>query len=214
MKGKLTALQRELLTAFFARASRFVLTGGAALAGFHLGHRTTHDLDLFTESGPLDDGLAALGEAATETGAALETLQTSPDFRRLLVRRGDEAVVVDLVVDAVPRVAGEIEERGGIRLDAPTEILVNKLCALLSRAEIRDIVDVLALDRAGYRMEDALPGAARKDAGFSPGQLAWVLSGIEIGSRTRLPGGWSAADVKRGLEDLQARLAKAAFPTG
>jgi hypothetical protein len=41
--SKLTALQREVLDAFFQRERGFFLTGGAALAGFHLGHRTTDD---------------------------------------------------------------------------------------------------------------------------------------------------------------------------
>lgn len=47
-RSSLSALQREVLEAFFRRERGFVLTGGAALAGFHLGHRTTDDLDLFT----------------------------------------------------------------------------------------------------------------------------------------------------------------------
>jgi hypothetical protein len=42
--SKLTAFQREVLDAFFQRERGFFLTGGAALAGFHLGHRTTEDL--------------------------------------------------------------------------------------------------------------------------------------------------------------------------
>lgn len=46
---RLTPLQREILERFFARQSGFFLTGGGALAGFHLGHRETHDLDLFTD---------------------------------------------------------------------------------------------------------------------------------------------------------------------
>jgi hypothetical protein len=47
----LDPFQQELLRAFFNREQRFVLTGGAALGGFHLGHRTTRDLDLFTVEG-------------------------------------------------------------------------------------------------------------------------------------------------------------------
>jgi hypothetical protein len=47
--SKLTALQRQVLDAFFQRERGFFLTGGAALAGFHLGHRATDDLDLFTQ---------------------------------------------------------------------------------------------------------------------------------------------------------------------
>lgn len=38
IESRLTLLQRDLLEAFFARSADFHLTGGAALAGFHLGH--------------------------------------------------------------------------------------------------------------------------------------------------------------------------------
>jgi hypothetical protein len=51
--SKLTAFQKDVLDAFFRRERGFFLTGGAALAGFHLGHRTTDDLDLFTPVSPL-----------------------------------------------------------------------------------------------------------------------------------------------------------------
>lgn len=50
--SRLTALQAEVLGEFFRREQGFFLTGGAALAGFHLCHRETHDLDLFTLAGP------------------------------------------------------------------------------------------------------------------------------------------------------------------
>ena len=53
--SKLTALQRDVLDAFFQRERGFFLTGGAALAGFHLGHRATDDLDLFTRDAPAFD---------------------------------------------------------------------------------------------------------------------------------------------------------------
>jgi hypothetical protein len=73
------------LEAFFSREERFFLTGGAALAGFHLGHRETHDLDLFTLSDALDDGFALSSEIARQLGASVESIQTSPDFRRFLL---------------------------------------------------------------------------------------------------------------------------------
>lgn len=95
--SKLTVLQRDFLTAFFARESRFFLTGGAALAGFYLHHRETHDLDLFTLADVLDDGVALVMEISREFGASIESIRTSPDFRRFLMRRGSEAVVIDLV---------------------------------------------------------------------------------------------------------------------
>lgn len=216
--SQLSPLQEELLTAFFRREQRFFLTGGAALAGFHLKHRRTADLDLFTTpsapggTGDLDTGDAALKAAAHELGAMLENLQTTPDFRRRLVKRGNDRVVVDLVVDRTLQVHPEKQIIGDIRIDRPEEILANKLCTLLSRSEPRDLVDVYALERAGHPVEVALPLAARKDGGLTPASLAWVLSEIEIGDDARIPGGVSPADLRIFLEDLITRLTRLAHP--
>jgi hypothetical protein len=210
--SKLTTLQKDLLDAFFAREDRFFLTGGAALAGFHLGHRETHDLDLFTLSDALDDGLAMVTEIARQWGASLEAIHTSPDFRRLLLRRGAEAVVIDLVRERVQQMIPEKPLISGIRIDPPEEILANKLCTLLERAEIRDLVDVRALELVGCRVEDALPFAALKDTGLTPAQLSWVLNQIELGDDLVPPGNVSTQELGRYLGDLIARLARMGFP--
>jgi hypothetical protein len=205
-------LQREVLEAFFRHESGFFLTGGAALTGFLLGHRTTHDLDLFAVSDRLAEGEAALRAAAAELGAGLERITTAPEFRRWLVTRADEGLVVDLVFDRAPQGSSEKLSYGAIRVDPPEEILANKLCALLSRAELRDLVDVLALERAGFRLEDALPLAARKDAGLTPAQLAWVLSEVRVGDDAVVPGDATVPELRQYLADLCRRLARAAFP--
>ncbi|MFN7948667.1 MAG: nucleotidyl transferase AbiEii/AbiGii toxin family protein [Blastocatellia bacterium] len=210
--SRLTSLQRDFLAAFFGREDRFFLTGGAALAGFHLGHRETHDLDLFTLSDALDDGLAITSEIARQWRATLEPIHTSPDFRRLLLRRGSEAVVIDLVRERVAQMIPEKPVMNGIRVDPPQEILANKLCTLLERAEIRDLVDVHALEAVGYRIEDALPAAARKDSGLTPAQLSWVLSQIELGDDLTPPGGVSTEELRRYLAEMIARLTRLAFP--
>jgi hypothetical protein len=49
-----------VLEAFFRREQRFFLSGGAALAGFHLAHRRTHDLALLTTVDVIEDGEQAL----------------------------------------------------------------------------------------------------------------------------------------------------------
>jgi hypothetical protein len=67
-----------------------------------------------------------------------------------------------------------------IEIDAEHEILVNKLCALLGRAETRDLRDVDALLRRGGDLRRALGDAPRKDGGFSPLTLTWVLQGLEF----------------------------------
>ena len=212
VSNKLSALQQEILRAFFGREDRFFLTGGAVLSGFYLGHRETHDLDLFTLSDALDDGVALVAEIAREIGATFESIQTAPDFRRLLLRRGSEAVVVDLVRDRVEQLVSEKPLVNGIRVDPPEEILANKLCALLSRSEVRDLVDVRALEIAGYRVEDVIAAAAVKDQGLTPAQLGWVLRQIELGEDLLPPGGVSVEELRSFLTALIARLARLAFP--
>jgi hypothetical protein len=171
--SRLTGLQQEVLLRFFRKTHSFFLTGGAALAAYHLGHRTTDDLDLFTASADLDEGVSTLHSVADEMGASIQALRTSPDFRRVRLTAGAENVVVDLVRDRAPQIYAEKLDRDGVLVDPPAEILANELCALLSRGEVRDLVDVLFLERAGLRVEDALGPASMKDGGLTPAHLAW-----------------------------------------
>ena len=210
--SKLTALQSEFLQAFFAREDRFFLTGGAALAGFHLGHRETYDLDLFTLANAMDAGVRAATEAARQVGASIEAIQTAPDFRRLLLRRNEKAVEIDLVHDFVNQRMPDKPLIDGIRVDPPEEILANKLCTLLSRSEVRDLIDLRALEAAGYKVEDALPFAALKDTGLTPAQLSWVLNQIELGDHPNLPGNVSPTELRHYLDNLIERLTRLTFP--
>ena len=156
--------------------------------------------------------MAAVTGAARELGATLEAIQTAPDFRRVLLKRGNEAIVIDLVREYVAQVVNDKPLINGVRVDPPQEILANKLCALLSRSEIRDLVDVRALELAGYRMEDALAAAAAKDSGLTPAQLAWVLSQIELGDDLIPPGGVSLEVLRLYLAALIIRLTTRSYP--
>ncbi len=128
------------------------------------------------------------------------------------MRRSSEAIVIDLVRDRVAQMVIEKPVAHGIRIDPPEEILANKLCALLSRSEIRDLVDVRALEMAGYRIEDALPSASLKDTGLTPAQLGWVLDQIKMGDDLIPPGEVSVQELRRYLADLIARLSRMSFP--
>ena len=211
---RLTPLQKDLLRCFFRLESRFFLTGGAALAGFHLGHRETHDLDFFAPSSDeriLDDGDAALARAAAEIGGGVEHVTTAPDFRRRKVTRGDASVIVDLIRDRTPQIA-EKQVIAGAIVDPPREIFANKLCTLLSRSELRDLVDTLLLERSGLSLEEGIRDASMKDAGMSPATLSWVLSQVQIPDGAAVPGDVTAAELRSWVDDLRRRLGRLAWP--
>ena len=126
--------------------------------------------------------------------------------------RGDEAVVVDLVHERVPQIHVEKLDRDGVRVDPPEEILVNKLNTIASRSEIRDVVDVMALERAGFTVDQALEGALTKDGGCTPATLAWVLSELEIPDQAALPGGVDPRELREYVHHLIRRLRRAALP--
>ena len=212
-RDKLTPLQRAILDAFFRVERRFFLTGGAALAGFYLGHRPTLDLDLFTlDPAAFETGRRALEEAAAFLGAAVAVRQRAPGFERYVVSLAEESVVVDLVLERVHQVTDQKRQVGTISVDPVEEILVNKLTAVLSRAEERDLIDLLFLERSGLKIEDWLPAALRKDGGCTPAALAWVLSDVSVSDTTRLPGEVSPAELRAFVADLVIRLRRAAFP--
>ena len=210
--NKLTPLQRDVLDTFFRRERGYVLTGGAALAGFHLGHRTTDDLDLFTrDDDAFERGRFVLADVARETGCTIEIRQDAPGFTRFVLGRPDEGLVVDLVRDVSPPTGAPIEIEH-IVVDSPAEILANKLTALVGRAEERDLVDVMFLEHAGERVESALPAALAKDGGCTPATLAWLLSEVSIPDGIALPAGVSPQQLRSYVKGLVDRLLVAAKP--
>jgi predicted nucleotidyltransferase component of viral defense system len=210
----LSRLQSDLLREFFAREQRFVLTGGGALVGFHLRHRTSDDLDLFTKP-PVElvDGSRALAAAAAALGASVQGLRTYPEFQRYLVQRGEESAIVDLVVDRVVDVDTAEVVGPGVRIHSLREIAANKICALLGRGEIRDLIDLRAILATGHRLEDAMRDAERKDGGVSAATLAWLLEGLRIGAQVQLPG-VTAAELDQFRLDLVQQLRRIALPDG
>ena len=91
-------------------------------------------------------------------------------------------------------------------------ILANKLTALVGRAEERDLVDVMFLERAGYSVEAALPAALDKDGGCTPATLAWLLSEITIPDGVELPAGVPPGELRAYVTALIGRLLALAAP--
>jgi hypothetical protein len=216
---KLTALQWRLLELLAGIEPSWTLTGGGALSGIHLKHRTTKDLDLFwhgqSQLGTLPQEIR---DRLTAAGLEVTVLQSGSTFYQLRVNEGKDVCIVDLVAESVPPTEAPCRVDIGdvsIMVDTPQEILVNKLCALLGRAEIRDLVDVQSLLRAGADLQKALADAPRKDAGFSPLTLAWVLRDLRPKALARIAdlGEADAEDLENFKEHLISVLLESGAPS-
>jgi hypothetical protein len=188
----LAPLQRRILEALAVVEPPFRLTGGGALAGFHAGRRATRDLDLFWRGRErLDELPRAVAGLLEDAGLDVAVVQQTPTFHRFVVRGGAESSVLDPVAEPAPSLEPAVAARVGSRtiaVDSAHEILVSKLCALLSRAELRDLVDIRVLLAAGGDLARAVAEAPRKDAGFSPPTVAWLLAEIDPAAMGRAVG--------------------------
>jgi hypothetical protein len=206
--SRLSPLQERLLALLADVDPPWTLTGGAALVGVYTRHRTTRDIDLvWYEANSVAEGALAVEERLSTAGLDYSVLQTHPQFVRLRVADSSETVMVDLVAEPTPPVddIGTATVGGHlIRLNSPHEILVSKLCALLGRAELRDLVDVRAMLESGADLSRALTDAPLKDGGFSPLTLAWVLEGLRVNQLGRVEG-WDESEIAR-LEEFRHAL--------
>jgi hypothetical protein len=218
--GALTGLQRRLLELLSTVSPPWTLTGGAALTGFHLHHRNTRDLDLFWRGreklGSCREDVVARLRAA---GLRVDPLHGGDAFQALRVTDGTEVVIVDLVAEPSLSLEPATEVSVGaatIRVDSPHEILVSKLCALLGRAELRDLIDVRELLASGGDLVRALGDAPRRDGGFSPLTLAWVLRGLPVAALAGAAGvdPTSATGLERFRDELVSRITAAGRPRG
>lgn len=216
--GKLSPLQHRILVQLAGIEPPWTLTGGAALAGFHTHHRETRDLDLFFRPLPLlGPAVAVVREQLEHDGLKVAVLRTSPTFSQLEVSDDSGSVVVDLVADPTPIAEPPRATSLGtttILVDTPHQLLVNKLCALLSRSELRDLVDVRELLGRGGELQRALEDCPRQDAGFSPLTFGWSMRGLRIDQiATRL--GWSRQaidELERFRDELVERVVSASRP--
>ena len=118
-------------------------------------------------------------------------IQTTPSFVRLRVGDDHSVVVVHLISeppDAIEAAETHRLGRADILVDSPRSILAEKLWALVERSELRDLSDVDALIRSGESLEIAIADAPRRDSGFSPLTLAWLLEDFDVIERAKAAG--------------------------
>ena len=173
----LTPRQRQVLEAVFAEeafAQSFYLTGGTALAAFHLFHRYSDDLDFFTNDRPLELVWPTLQRLLPALGLTVES--RTPQFIRL---RHPDGLRVDVIHD-VPFRVGVPLRQGAWLIDTLENITLNKVSAIQGRLDVKDYVDLyLLLKDDPSRILAWLRQATQKDASIEPFLWSRLIGDVE-----------------------------------
>ncbi len=210
----ITPLKREFLKSFFAKEKRFFLTGGSALGLFYLQHRFSYDLDLFS-SEHVEwieiDGIMRL--CTQDIGAELELLRDAPTFRRYRLTTADHSEIVDIVMDVSPQVDQDKPWVDNVQVDTLHEIMLNKITTLISRSELKDIVDLYFIEKEGFRIETYFEEAQQKDGGLDPSMISLLLDSVSV---AELPDYMikplTLGELQTFVDDLKRRMALLAYP--
>lgn len=173
----LTEFQVTVLEVFFTlpESEGFMLAGGAGLVAAGLSTRPTQDLDLLGANPAI--GIAPAANALEATcigrGWSVECIRDSATFRRLVIRRADDALLVDLAIDLPPLGAPTMTTLGPTY--PLTELAARKVLALFDRAEARDFVDIHALAEH-FDLDHLTDIAGQLDSGFTSERLAESLA--------------------------------------
>lgn len=209
-----TPLKCAFLNAFFDKEKRFFLTGGSALGLFYLQHRFSYDLDLFSTE-PFDwtevDGVIRL--CAREMGVEIALLRTSPTFRRYSLTNGSDSEIIDIVYDMTTQIDVDKTWVEHIQVDTLHEIMLNKITTLVSRCEIKDIIDLYYMEQEGLVIEDCFADAQSKDGGLDPAVVSMLLVTIQISDLPDyLIKPLTVAELRAYVQELKIRMAVLAYP--
>ena len=175
---ELYPFQDEVLKIIHPLETGFYLTGGTAASRGYLNHRYSDDLDFFVNDEP-DFGLwvERVIQALNSAGKwKLEILSRYDRFIRLNLSQSELALKLEFINDVPSRVGEVINHSTLGKLDTAENILANKLTALLTREEPKDLADVWGFCcQMDLSLGEAIMGAQGKAAGIFPADLSRVL---------------------------------------
>lgn len=179
----LTPFQKRILTAIGHSdlAPSFYLTGGTALAVYHLQHRYSEDLYFFADAREAMTGVTTIAsEIAQELGAQIEFTRTFPTFvETFLTNQAGERVKIDFAFDTPFRLQPTITDPAyGIRLDSLTDMASNKLAALFGRSESKDFVDIYFICQELMPFAALYEQANQKHVGMTHYWLALAMRNV------------------------------------
>lgn len=220
------AVQREISEGLSESIGEvgFALAGSGAVREHGLIDRPTEDVDMFTTPNQRPNFALAVDEGISKLerlGFAVTVDEQLESFARLRAERDGRSVDVDLGVDYRAKPPVWIEGVGDV-LDEE-DAVANKICAVFSREESRDLLDALSIRRSGRFTDERLwEIAVDHDGGFSPevfrdsllkisarpdSEFLRYISADELAEVRREADQWAGdIDKSLGLRDFAAEL--------
>lgn len=178
-KTILTLFQKDVLSLFAknkALSKHFYLTGGTALAEFHLHHRLSEDLDFFSETEfsiiPIQTFLKQLSK---ELKLSKVEYRSFMGIHTFFLYKDDEILKIDFNYYPFPRIEkGENFE--GLSIDSLHDIAVNKLQTIATKPRSRDFIDLyFIIKKTGWNI-----ATLRKEA---RAKFDWYVDSLKLGAQ-------------------------------
>jgi predicted nucleotidyltransferase component of viral defense system len=142
--SKLYLLQDRFFNWWVPSGLPFYLTGGTALGRFYLNHRYSEDMDFFVNADSkfqkyilfIKDKLQK--EFKTDISKAIVT----EEFARFFIEDNETLMKIEFVNDVAFRTGTPLISKQG-KIDTVTNILANKLTAIVGRDEPKDVFDIV-----------------------------------------------------------------------
>jgi predicted nucleotidyltransferase component of viral defense system len=178
-------LQDRVLDVLFSFQTSFYLTGGTCLHRFHVEHRFSDDLDLFTSDNNLyREDVRSLINGLRQAGIAFHIEVDTRDFVRMIV---EHALKIDLVNDRGYRLGTNLPGPRGIALDTIPNIAANKICAIMGRDEPKDVFDLYSIFTTTQTDWPAVIAAAHKKCAWDMESLEFRLQSFPLNLLDLLP---------------------------
>jgi hypothetical protein len=204
-------LQNQVIDILNDVETSFYLTGGTALSRGYLNHRFSDDLDFFVN----DDSSfnlyvdRAINRLISEPALKLEVVTRAERYAQLAIAKETIFLKIEFVNDVPSHIGAIVNHPVLGRLDSAENILANKVTAVLSREEPKDLADIWGIcTKLTLSLKQAISDAESKAAGIFPADLARVLlsaakSDWEVVNWIDAPGAKSfVGDLHRLGEDL------------
>ena len=175
--NKLYKLQDKVLAIVFETEKIFYLTGGTCLSRFYIEKRYSDDLDLFANNESRFNLAVKNVKTVLLKKFSVNTEVDGKDFIRLKI---NELLQVDIVNDRVFYYGEPIVQKNGLIIDNIENILSNKITAIISRDNPKDIFDIYLISKYYSFKWNNIMKTAHKKAGFEDSDLIIRLKSFPI----------------------------------